>query len=54
MTVSDRKLGDEIFASILVDNQIFFSGGPHKEIDIDLFIIFISEGDFVIIGNARV
>lgn len=54
MTVSYRKLCNEVFALIFVEDHIFFCCGSDKKVDVDLFVIFICKCDFVVIGDAGI
>ena len=54
MAIFDWKLSNKIFTPIFVQNKIFLSGGSDKQININLFIIFISKSDLIIVGYARI
>jgi hypothetical protein len=54
VAVDDGKLGDEIFAFVFIEDQIFFCGGSCEEIDFDLLLVFVGEGDLVVVGDAGV
>lgn len=54
MAVGYGELGNQIFAAIFIENEVFLSGGSCKEIDFDLFVVFVGEGYFVVIGDAGI
>ena len=54
MAVNDRKLGHKILTLVLIQDHILLSSSPNKQVNINLFLILISECDFVIISNTRI
>jgi hypothetical protein len=57
VAISDWELSNKISTTILVKNQIFFSGCTYKQVGLCLFIVFVAFVgliDSVVIGNARI
>ena len=54
MAVNNWELGNEIFASVLVEHEIFFSSCSCKQIHVNLLLVFVGQRDLVIISYAGV